>query len=148
MMYSFIPIVEEILEQNQIIYTDMQDIEHITINSNEIMFDPGFGADNKMLDIYVDDVHHILFIGLLRLPKQHRGQSVGTQIVDQIKDWADRHGYTVFLDSCGDSLNFWSKCGFRHIEHQYGFDIMGFGCDPTMLKEKWKDGKKIFTETH
>lgn len=147
-MYTFIPKVEEILVQHNIEFTEQLDSDHITINTDEEMIDPGFAMDNKVLDLFIDDENQIVFIGLLRIPCQNRRKKIGSKIINQIIDWSEKYGYSLFLDSCGDSCSFWSKCGFCMVEHQYGFDIMGFGSDRRELKEKWKSGKRIFAETH
>ena len=147
-MYPFISKVEEILEQHNIHFSELLESKHITINTEEMMVDPGFAYDNKVLDLFIDEANRILFIGLLRLPKNSRNNNIGSQIVQEITDWANQNGYTLFLDSCGDSCFFWSKCGFSTIERKYGFDIMGFSPDINVLKEKWKCGKKLFMELH
>lgn len=147
-MYSFIPQVEDILVQNHIHYSEMLEPDHVTISTDKLMKDPGFSADNKVLDLFIDDQNKILFIGLLRIPHENRRKNIGRKIVRLISAWAEQQGYALFLDSCGDSCYFWSKCGFSLIERRYDFDIMGYGSDRDYLKEKWKFAEIIFSETH
>ncbi len=147
-MYSFIPQVADVLDQHHIHYSEMLEPDHITILTDKLMRDPGFSADNKVLDLFIDDQNKILFIGLLRIPHENRRKNIGRRIIRLISAWAEHHGYTLFIDSCGESCYFWSKCGFNLIERRYDFDIMGYGSDRDYLKERWKFGETIFSETH
>ncbi|RXT06277.1 N-acetyltransferase [Ammoniphilus sp. CFH 90114] len=147
-MYSFISQVEDVLEQHHIHYSEQLEADHVTILTDQLMSDPGFSLDNKVLDLFIDEDNKILFIGLLRIPRENRRKNIGREIVKHIACWAEQNGYTLFLDSCGDSCYFWSKCGFTLIERRFDFDIMGFGTDRTYLKDRWKYGQLIFAETH
>lgn len=146
MVYSFISDVQTILDQYSIHSMETIEPDHITICTDQMMKDPGFAYDNKVLDLFIDIKHHILFIGLLRIPTSYRRQHIGLSIVEQLESWAKQNGFTLFLDSCEESVPFWRKCGFQSICNQDGFYVMGFGDDD--LKSKWKYGKRLFYDIH
>jgi GNAT superfamily N-acetyltransferase len=146
MAYSFISNVEMILDQHAIYYMDSIEPDHISICTDQMMKDPGFAYDNKLLDLFIDKKHHILFIGLLRLPTSFRRQRIGLSIIAQLDSWAKENGYSMFLDSCEDSVPFWRKCGFQTICYRDGFYVMGLG--DSDLKSKWIYGQRLFQEIH
>ncbi|WP_391560411.1 hypothetical protein [Robertmurraya sp.] len=143
-MYTFLSDVETVLDQHAISYNEYIEPDHVTIFTNEMMRDPGFSYDNKLLDIFIENDHQMLFIGLLRLPLTYRRRHIGIEIVKNLLTWANENGYTTFLDSCGDSTPFWHNCGFQLIKYHDGFYTMGFG---QLYKEKWKQhGQHLFAD--
>jgi hypothetical protein len=146
MLHSFISDVEMIFDQNAIYCRGQIEPDHITLSTDQMMKDPGFAYDNKLLDLFIDEKHQILFIGLLRLPASYRRQHIGLNIVEQLETWAQENEFSLFLDSCEESVPFWQKCGFKSICYQDGFYVMGFG--DSDLKGKWREGQRLFQETH
>ena len=113
------------------------------LKTNEMMHDVGLSQGNVLLDIFYEETLHVVFLGLLRLPKQIRKQKHSTNILTIIKSHLETHEYTVFVDSCEGCENFWRKQAFlKMFQNIYGFDIMGYPYDKEALFTIWNDFKQ------
>jgi len=113
------------------------------VRINEMMCDAGFGCDNVVLDIFFDEDEKVLFIGLLRFPKDKRKTGIGSKIVKKIIEYANQHHFFIYLDAWNESQPFWKKHGFKHVfTDKYHFEIMGYSCDGLDIFHEWEEFKK------
>lgn len=125
----------------------IEEIGRYYIRINEYMRDPGFGYDNTILHIFMDEQERVMFIGLLRIPKHLRKSGLGSKIMKKIMEFVDENHFFIYLDACNESQNFWRKVGFQHMFYDPNrFDIMGYSADQWDIFWEWEDFKqtKIF----
>ncbi|WLR52772.1 GNAT family N-acetyltransferase [Bacillus tianshenii] len=133
----------EILDEHELKAKVTEEEGRFFLKINELMCDPGFGCANVVLDIFFDEDEHVLFIGLLRFPRNRRKEGIGSVIVEKIKEYAVQHHFYIYLDAWNDSQPFWMRHGFTHVyfDHNY-FEIMGWSADGEDVKLEWKEFKK------
>lgn len=106
---------------------------------DEMMCDAGFGCDNVVLDVFFDESEKILFIGLLRFPKDKRRAGLGSKILKKILEYANEHNFTIYLDAWNESQPFWKKYGFKHVyTDKYHFEILGYSGSGLDIFHEWE----------
>jgi GNAT superfamily N-acetyltransferase len=116
---------------------EQTDDNRVLFRWNELMYDPGLGAHNVMLDYTIDPGDNDIYLGLIRIPAAYRGKGIGTEIVETIKRYAEEIRYSVLLESADENLDFWKKESFAAFLHdEYGFWIMGYGGEG---KRQWME---------
>lgn len=146
MLTGFKRTLEEIMEmlsEHQLKAHVVEEEGRFFLKINEMMCDPGFGCDQVVLDIFFDEEERVIFIGLLRFPRNKRKEGIGTVIVEKIKKYAVDHHFYIYLDAWNDSQPFWIKHGFTHVFFdQNHFEIMGWSADGKDVKLEWTEFKK------
>jgi GNAT superfamily N-acetyltransferase len=106
---------------------------------NEIMRDAVMGADCVLLDFNLDANNEVIFLGLIRIPKQYRGKGIGGRLIRIIKKYAREHHFSIILESAPENLIFWQKMHFSVFFYEvYGFWMMGYGGkSKQFFKVKW-----------
>jgi GNAT superfamily N-acetyltransferase len=141
--------IVEIYEKNEVKVYYSEENSHFFFHLDQTMYDVGISAGKNTLDVFYDEGQRILFIGLLRLPPQMKGKGLSTEIVNQLKEYAKDHGFTLFLDACGDCDFFWEKQGFKRIKrNEHGFMIMGHSPTGDEIRKKWDEFQqsKVYVE--
>ncbi|WP_096201777.1 GNAT family N-acetyltransferase [Bacillus sp. FJAT-45350] len=115
----------------------------VCIRINEYMKDPGFGYDNTLLHVFMDERDRCMFIGLLRIPRHLRKTGLGSIVISNIMEFVNKHHFFIYLDACNDSQRFWAKHGFKHMFYDPNqFDIMGYSADQWDIFWEWEDFRK------
>jgi hypothetical protein len=117
---------------------------HYIYRTTEEMRDAGITPDTAMLDFNLDTKHEALFLGMIRVPHQNRGQHIGKQLVRIMKEFAKKYHWVIVLESAPENLLFWQKMHFSSFMYEtYGFWMMGYGAkNKFVFKVKWLDMKK------
>lgn len=117
---------------------------HYIYRTTEEMRDAGITPDNAMLDFNLDEKNEGLFLGIIRVPHQHRGKYVGQRLIRIMKEFAKENHWVIILESAPENLIFWQKMHFSTFMYEsYGFWMMGYGAkNKFVFKVKWQEIKK------
>jgi len=129
-----IPFTSEFIEkENRWIYRTDKEI-----------IDAGITPANVMLDFILNENLEVLFLGMIRLPRQKRGQGIGKQLVTALKKYVRERHWVIILESAPENLLFWQKMHFSNFLYEsYGFYMMGYGAKTKLIyKIKWQQLKK------
>jgi GNAT superfamily N-acetyltransferase len=90
----------------------------------------GYASAMAVTGIVFEGTNKVLIIDYLAVRRDLRGQGVGSQFLDKIREWAQReHGVHVIVieveaedtEENANRMSFWEKCGFRPTDYVHKY---------------------------